>query len=84
MSARRDSIGGVLDLAALDLLTARPDPAQAHRPTDPEAIAAEVRRLVLSGLTRRDVAAMLRVDLAYVLSVTADICPLSRRAVHAR
>jgi hypothetical protein len=45
-------IGGRLDYAALAAL---------HRPKDPEALAAEVRRLHATGLTARDIATALRI-----------------------
>jgi hypothetical protein len=50
----RSSIGGALDMAAYAVL------AQLHRPTDPAALAAEMRRLHGSGLTAQDIAAALR------------------------
>ncbi len=54
----RKSIGGVL---LYELL------AQQHRPLDDAALAAECRRLHATGLTPRDVAIAMRVDLAIVL-----------------
>ncbi len=42
--------------------------ASQHRPTDPAAIAAEIRRLVAGGLRPRDVSVALRLDLAAVLN----------------
>ena len=50
----RTNIGGVLDMTAYAQL------AQLHRPTDPAALAAEIRRLHRSGLSARDIAAALR------------------------
>jgi hypothetical protein len=50
----RTNIGGVLDMAAYAQL------AQLHRPTDPLALAAEIRRLHRSGLTAQDIATALR------------------------
>lgn len=41
--------------------------ADRHRPTDPGAIAAEIRRQVATGLRPRDVASAMRLDLAVVL-----------------
>lgn len=41
--------------------------AQRHRPTDPDAIAREVRRLAATGLRPGDVAAALRIALPVVL-----------------
>jgi hypothetical protein len=40
--------------------------AELHRPADPEAIAAEIRRLAATGLTPRDVAVALRLDVQAV------------------
>jgi hypothetical protein len=54
----RKIIGGVL---LYELL------AQQHRPRDDGALAAECRRLVSTGLTPRDVATALRLELADVL-----------------
>jgi hypothetical protein len=52
--------------------------AQAHRPTDPEAIAAEVRRLAASGLRPADVATALRMNPAAVLeALAAPVSPPS-------
>lgn len=51
------TIGGVLDYARL---------AQIHRPSDPVALAEEVRRLSASGLSPTDIAAALRIDLVQV------------------
>jgi len=42
--------------------------AQMHRPTDPSVVAGEIRRLRQTGLTARDVAALLRLDLGVVLA----------------
>jgi hypothetical protein len=41
--------------------------AMFHRPTDTDALAAEIRRLHSTGLTRRDIASALRIDLTTVL-----------------
>jgi hypothetical protein len=64
----RDRIGGDLGLTALDLLTGDSyDPrAKLHRPSDPAALAAEVRRLHGLGLTAADISVALRLDLAQV------------------
>lgn len=51
------SIGGAMDYAAL---------AQKYRPTDPAALAAEVRRLASTGLSATDISTALRIDLAQV------------------
>jgi len=71
MTISRDRIGGELGLSALDALTGRSydDRAQRHRPTDPAALAAEVRRLNRTGLSPLDIAAALRIDLAQVRNV---------------
>ncbi len=41
--------------------------AEMHKPTDPAAIAAEIRRLRATGLTPRDIANTLRLGLGAVL-----------------
>lgn len=41
--------------------------ANQHRPSDPVAIASEIRRLHASGLTPRDVSVALRIDMGAVL-----------------
>src|SRR6185312_1271637 len=53
MTTTRDSIGGALGVAPLDALTGEnyADRAQRHRPTDPAALAAEVRRLNCNGMS---------------------------------
>ena len=55
---QRRTIGGALDYRVL---------AELHRPRDDASLAAECRRLHATGLTPRDVATALRVDLANVL-----------------
>lgn len=40
--------------------------ANLHRPTEPERIAAEIRRLRATGLTEYDIAAALRIGVAAV------------------
>ena len=62
-------IPGVLNMAALAMLAGKThdDRAQAYRPTDPAALAAEIRRLAASGLTGRDISVALRVGLGQVL-----------------
>jgi len=50
----RAKIGGTLGMSAYAQL------AQLHRPTDPVALAAEIRRLHSSGLAARDIAVALR------------------------
>jgi hypothetical protein len=42
--------------------------ANLHRPTDPTALAGEIRRLHGTGLTPRDIATSLRIDLSVVLT----------------
>jgi hypothetical protein len=46
--------------------------ADLHRPTDPGALAREIRRLARTGLRPRDIAAALRVDLGAVLSAIRE------------
>ena len=58
----RNSIGGPLGLAEYEALAA------VHRPSDPAAMAAEIRRLAASGLTPRDVASALRLPLDLVIN----------------
>lgn len=63
------NIGGVLNYELL---------ARMNRPSDPTAIASEVRRLRRSGLQPRDIAQALRLDLAsvreiLVMPVEADL-----------
>jgi len=43
--------------------------SEQHRPTEPSQLASEIRRLRATGLTARDIATSLRLDLAYVLEV---------------
>jgi hypothetical protein len=57
------NIGGVVDLAAYARL------AQLHRPTDPEAVAAEIWRPHRTGLTSRDIATALRLPPDDVINV---------------
>jgi hypothetical protein len=57
------TIGGALDYARLALL---------NRPTDRQALAREVTRLVGTGLTPRDVAQALRIDLADVMTMLGE------------
>lgn len=42
--------------------------AQMHRPTDPSVVAGEIRRLRQTGLTARDIATALRLDLGVVFA----------------
>ncbi len=58
------TIGGTLDYAAL---------ARLHEPTDPNAIASEVRRLHGQGLTGRDIAAALRISHVQVNTILAPM-----------
>lgn len=41
--------------------------ADMHRPTDPVAMASEIRRLATSAFNARDIAVALKLDVAYVL-----------------
>ena len=65
----RQFIGGVLDMAAYAALS------QLHRPTDPEALAAEIRRLRATGLRARDISTALRLPHDQVVNVLADVTP---------
>jgi hypothetical protein len=56
-------IGGALDYAKL---------AQLHRPTDPAALASQVRELASRGLTERDIGQHLRLDPSAVRSLLAS------------
>ena len=46
--------------------------AQQHRPTDPSALAREIRRLHGSGLTAVDISAALRINLVQVREIIAS------------
>ena len=46
--------------------------ADKHRPTDPQVLAAEIRRLYGTNLKARDIAIALRLDLAVVLDALKD------------
>lgn len=63
------NIGGVLDMAAMAALYGR----DTHRPTDGEALQAEIRRLHQTGLTARDIANSLRLGLGAVLEALREI-----------
>ncbi len=69
-------IPGTLNMAALALLAGKPlthdERAQVHRPTNPAALAAEIRRLAATGLTARDISIALRVGLGQVLEALQD------------
>jgi hypothetical protein len=60
----RPSIGGTHGHELLAALSGR----DRHRPTDPQLIAKECRRLAATGLRPRDIAAALRLDLTFVIS----------------
>lgn len=47
--------------------------ADAHRPTEPTGFYPEIRRLYGEGLTPRDIAAALRIDLGSVLSALKQV-----------
>lgn len=66
--------GGVLDMGAYAML------AQQHRPSDPAQLAVEIRRLHHSGLSRRDIATALRLNLEFVVNALADSTMPTRRA----
>ncbi|HTE41652.1 MAG TPA: hypothetical protein VK629_12525 [Steroidobacteraceae bacterium] len=59
------SIGGPLTAANYALL------ASLHRPTDPKAIASEVRRLNSQGFTAIDISTALRMNVAVVREMLA-------------
>jgi hypothetical protein len=66
----RFPLASILDPAAYAQL------ANLHRPTDPAALAAEIRRLHANGLTSYDIAAALRVahdQIASTLAADADV-----------
>lgn len=58
--------------------------AQRHRPTDPQALAIAVQDLAAQGLTLRDIAVALRMDIAEVLALlNAGRVPLIEDAAEA-
>jgi hypothetical protein len=46
--------------------------SQQHRPTDPQAMAAEIKRLRSTGLSARDVSVALRLPLDQVVNVLGE------------
>ena len=62
----RTNIGAPLDMAAYAALS------QLHRPSDPRAMAAEVKRLRASGLSARDISAALRLLLSDVIDILGE------------
>ena len=60
---QQPAIGGTHGLELYQALSGR----DRHRPTDPEVLATEIRRLHASGLRPRDIAQALRLDLGTVL-----------------
>jgi hypothetical protein len=46
--------------------------ANLHRPTDPVALASEIRRLRETGLTARDISVALRLDIGAVLEALRE------------
>jgi hypothetical protein len=76
LAMTRPTVGGSLNYAVL---------AQLHKPTDPRAIAVEIRRMHAGGLKPRDVAVALRLDLSQVLEAIGEkpadpISPQSNKA----
>jgi hypothetical protein len=47
--------------------------ADMHKPTDPAAIAAEIRRLAATGLKPRDISNTLRLDMGAVLEALREV-----------
>jgi hypothetical protein len=64
--SRRRSVGGTLDLAALERL------AQRYRPRDAESLAAEARRLHRGGHSPRYIADTLQMPLYIVTQAIAE------------
>ncbi len=60
---------GRLELAAPAALARR----DRYRPTDPAALAAEVRRLHRTGLTARDISTALRLQLDQVVNIIGEV-----------
>ena len=60
------NIGGTLDLAAYERL------AQQHRPTDPETLVAEARKLHGAGHSADYIASALRLPLDTVIKASAE------------
>jgi hypothetical protein len=70
----RPNVGGTLDMSAYAQL------ADLNRPTDPIALATEIRRLHASGLTARDIATALRLApdvVINLLDASADLTAAS-------
>ena len=63
-------------MTALDYT--RPQPL--HRPTDPSAMGAEIRRLRATGLTPRDLSMALHLDLAAVLEALRAKSPAEEKS----
>jgi hypothetical protein len=70
----RRSVGGALGLSELAALTGQSNEERAnlHRPSDPDAMAVEIRRLRGSGLAPADIAGALRINLAEVFRLLGD------------
>ena len=60
------NIGGPLGMEQYTMLS------QQHRPTDPQAIAAEIKRLRSTGLSARDVSVALRLPLDQAVNVLGE------------
>jgi hypothetical protein len=70
----RRSMRGALGLRELAALAGDSDEKRAnlYRPSDPDAMAAEIRRLRGSGLAPADIAGAVRINLAEVLRLLGD------------
>jgi hypothetical protein len=83
MPLREDSRG--LTSSAAVTLHRYDERAQIHRPNDSALLAREVSRLVATGLTPRDVAIALRLDLGEVLSILRPMLDFQEaKEAHAR
>jgi hypothetical protein len=75
------NLGGVLGMSELALLYGQAPTHEAranqYRPTDPQAIASEIRRLRGNGLTPSDIAGALRIGLGQVLEALSVEPPAS-------
>jgi hypothetical protein len=72
MTRATTTIGGVIGLRELAKLTGYDERAQRHRPSDPQELAQEIRRLHAGGLKPRDIAGALRIGLGVVLSAVSE------------
>jgi hypothetical protein len=63
---RNGNIGGPLGMEQYAIL------AQKHRPSEPQTMAAEIKRLRATGLSARDISAALRLLLTDVIDVLGE------------